>query len=80
LSTTGKLFEKVILKIVQRHIDKRGLLHASQLGFHACHSTTPQCMRLTDHVTLNFDNNMTMAAVLLDIEEAFDTTWQLGLL
>jgi hypothetical protein len=31
-----------------------------------------------DHVTLNF--NMSMAAVFLDIEKAFDTTWHTGLL
>jgi hypothetical protein len=37
-------------------------------------------MRLTDHVTLNFNNNMSTAAILLDIEEAFGTTWHLGLL
>jgi hypothetical protein len=28
LSTTGKLFKKVILNIVQRHIEERGLLNA----------------------------------------------------
>jgi hypothetical protein len=33
-----------------------------------------------DHVTLNFNNNMSTAAVFLDIEKAFDTTWQPGLL
>jgi retron-type reverse transcriptase len=37
-------------------------------------------MRLTDHVTLNFNNNMSTAAVFLDIEKAFDTTWHSGLL
>jgi hypothetical protein len=31
-------------------------------------------MRLMDHVTLNFNNNMTTAAVFLDSEKAFDTT------
>jgi hypothetical protein len=36
-------------------------------------------MRLTDHVTLNF-NNMSTAEVFLDIEKAFDTTWHTGLL
>jgi hypothetical protein len=36
-------------------------------------------MRLIDHVTLNF-NNMSTAAVFLDIEKAFDTTWHNGLL
>jgi hypothetical protein len=70
LSTTGKLFQKVILKIVQRHIEERDLLNVSQFGFRARHSTI-QCMRLTDHVTLNFINNI--AAVFLDIEKAFDT-------
>jgi hypothetical protein len=39
-SVTGKLFKKVILKIVQRHIEERGLLNASQFDFRARHSTT----------------------------------------
>jgi hypothetical protein len=37
-------------------------------------------LSLTDHVTLNFNNNMSTAAVFLDIEKAFDTTWHPGLL
>jgi hypothetical protein len=37
-------------------------------------------MRLTDYVTLNFNNKMSTAAVFLDIEKAFDTTWHYGLL
>jgi hypothetical protein len=52
----------VILKVVQKHIKTRKLLDASQFGFHARHSTTLQCMRLADHVTLNF-NNKTSTAV-----------------
>jgi hypothetical protein len=36
-------------------------------------------MRLVDHVTLN-PNNMSTAAVFLDIEKAFDTTWHPGLI
>jgi hypothetical protein len=67
LSTTGKLFEKVILKIVQRHTEERGLLNLSQFGFRARHNTTFQYMRLTDHVTLNFNNNMSTAAIILRI-------------
>jgi hypothetical protein len=80
LSMMGKLFEKVILQILQKHINERDLLNASQFGFRACHSTTLQCMRLTDHVTFNFNNKMSTAAVLLDVEKAFDTTWHSGLL
>jgi hypothetical protein len=37
-------------------------------------------MRPTDHITLNFKNNMSTAAVFLNIEKAFDTTWLPGLL
>jgi hypothetical protein len=37
-------------------------------------------MRLTDHVTLNFNNKIFTVAVFLDIEKAFDTTWHSGLL
>jgi hypothetical protein len=37
-------------------------------------------MRLADHVTLNFNNNMQTAAVFLDIEKAFVTIWYFGLL
>jgi hypothetical protein len=80
LSTTGKLFEKVILKIAQRHIEERGRLNASHFGFCTNHSTTFQYMRLTGHVTLNFSNNMSTTAVFLGIEKAFDKTQHLGLL
>jgi hypothetical protein len=74
LSTSGNLFHKVILQLLQKHIDKRGLLNVSQFGFRARHNTTLQCMRLADHVTLNFNNNMFTAAVFLD----FDTSWHSG--
>jgi hypothetical protein len=37
-------------------------------------------MRLEDHVTLNFNSNMSTAVVVSDIEKAFDTTWHSGLL
>jgi hypothetical protein len=55
LSTAEKLFEKVNLKFLQKHIDERGLLNASQFGFRARHNTTLQCMRLANHITLNFN-------------------------
>jgi hypothetical protein len=71
LPSTGKLFEKVILQIVQKHIREKHLLNANQFGFHARHSTTLQCMRLADHVTLNFNNKMSIAVIFLDIKKPF---------
>jgi hypothetical protein len=81
LFTAGKLFEKVILNIFQRHSEERGLLNASQFCFCVHHNMALQCMRLMDHVTLNVNNNMSTPVVFLDIEKAFDsTTWDLDLL
>jgi hypothetical protein len=82
LSTTGKLrvFETVILKIVQNRVGEKGLLNPSQFRFRARHSKTLQCMMLTVHAILNFNNKMSAAAVFLDIEKVFDITCQLGAL
>jgi hypothetical protein len=63
LSTTGKLFEKVILKIAQRYIE--GKLKVSQFGFRARHSTTLQYMRLTDHVISNFNQQHVYGCCIL---------------
>jgi hypothetical protein len=41
----------------------------ARLVFRARHSVTLQCMRLTDHVTLNITTNMSTAAIFLDIEK-----------
>jgi hypothetical protein len=51
-----------------------------QINLASVRITTLQCMRLADHVTLNFNNKMSTAAVFLDTEKAFDTTWPTGLL
>jgi hypothetical protein len=51
------------------HSRKYRMLNASQFAFRARHSTTLQCMRLTDHVTSNFKNSMSTASVFLGIEK-----------
>jgi hypothetical protein len=51
-------------------------LNASQFGFRALHRKTLQCVKLTDHVTLNFNNKMATTVVFSDVEKAFDMTWQ----
>jgi hypothetical protein len=40
----------------------------------SCHNVTLQCMKLTNHVILNFNNNMFMAVKFMDIKKALDTT------
>jgi hypothetical protein len=72
LCTTGKFFQKLILRKIQKHIKGRNLLNANQFGFRADRITTLQFVRLADHVTLNLNKNMSTANVFLDIEKAFD--------
>jgi hypothetical protein len=72
---THKLFEKLTLKRIKKHTEERNLLNASHFGFQADHRTTLRRMRLTDHITQNFNNNTLMAAVFLDIKKPFKTTW-----
>jgi hypothetical protein len=48
-----------------------------QASLDSVHLTPQQSMRLTDHVTLNF-NNVSKAVVLFDLEKAFDTMWHAG--
>jgi hypothetical protein len=69
LPSTGILFEKAILQIVQKHVREKHLLNANQFGFRARHSTALKCMRLANHVTLNFNNKMSTATVFLDTEK-----------
>jgi hypothetical protein len=65
LSTTDKVFEKVIPKFVQRHIEERGLLNVNEFSSRAHHNTTFQCIRPTGEVTVNFSNNMSTAAIYI---------------
>jgi hypothetical protein len=80
LSSAGKLYEKLILRTIQKYTEERSSQNARQFGFRTNHSMALQCMRLTEHVTLNFNNNMSRAVVFLDIEKAFGTTRNSGLL
>jgi hypothetical protein len=79
-STTDKLFEKLILRPFQKHIEERELRHAIQYDHRAHLSTTFQCMRLTERVAIKFNKNMSAAAVFTDIEKALDTIWRSGLI
>jgi hypothetical protein len=78
----GKLFEKVILKMIQSHTEARDMLNGSQFGFHARHSTTLhyEYMKLMDHVALNLNSDVSMVTVFSLTFKRVDKTWHLGLL
>jgi hypothetical protein len=45
-----------------------------QFDFSALYNTKLQCLKLEDHVPLDFNNSMFATAVLLDMEKALDTS------
>jgi hypothetical protein len=61
-------------------IGERDHINARHFGLRTCHSITLQGIWLMDHIILNFNNDMSTAAVFLNNEKAFDATWHLGLL
>jgi hypothetical protein len=73
----GNLPQKLVLRTIQNHTEESNLLNASQFCFPVHHSTS---MYGADHITLNVNNNISMAAVFLDTEKSSDTTWHSGLL
>ena len=74
MDTIGKLFEKILVRILQE-INERGLLRAEQFGFRPKHSTSLQLARLVERITRNFGEKRLTGAVFLDVAKAFDTVW-----
>jgi hypothetical protein len=70
---TGKVFEKAVLKIIERRIEERCLLCAGQFDSRSRNSTTLQFMKLTD--LIDFMNiNISAVALILDIIKASGDT------
>ncbi|GJQ70228.1 hypothetical protein Trydic_g22681 [Trypoxylus dichotomus] len=67
---------KVLEKIIQRRflevVSEKEILPGFQFGFRQEHSTTHQLLRITEHITEHLDKSTPTAAVILDIEKAFD--------
>lgn len=76
LSSTSKLFEKLMLLHLVPHIQPR----VEQFGFRAEHSTTHQLSRVLHHMAAAWNRKEVTVAVLLDMEKAFDRVWHPGLL
>jgi hypothetical protein len=57
----------------------KGTLTKEATLMEASHSTTSQYIGLTDHVTSNFNNNLSTDAVLLDIGKTINKTYHSGL-
>lgn len=80
LPILSKLLEKMILKRLQPVIEERKLIPNHQFGFRQQHSTIEQVHRVVDIIYKALETKTYCAAALLDISQAFDKVWHVGLL
>ena len=76
LSAVAKLFEKLLLALLQPYIPPR----TEQYGFRSGHSTTLQVARVIHHAAHTLNRKENVAAAFLDVSHAFDRVWHAGLL
>ncbi|GBP86543.1 RNA-directed DNA polymerase from mobile element jockey [Eumeta japonica] len=75
LSHIAKLFERIALRRLLRHLTPR----QEQFGFRCGHSTTLQLARVLHHMAAEHNRGRRTVGVFLDIEKAFDRVWHPGL-
>lgn len=80
LSCLSKIFERIILIRLNKHIRENEIIPNTQFGFRAQHSTSHQLLRITNNIKSNYSNKKSTGMVLMDIEKAFDSVWHKGLL
>lgn len=78
LSILSKLFEKLLLKRLKPQSEK--LIHEHQFGFREQHATIEQVHRVVEQINNTFENKKFCTAAFLDITQAFDKVWHVGLL
>lgn len=79
LPIMSKIFEKLLLKRLDRIIKQRNLIPTHQFGFRNKHSTIDQVHRITNIIEKTFEEKKVCSAVFLDVAQAFDRVWHEGL-
>lgn len=80
LPVTSKVFEKLFLKRLLPIIRERDLIPDHQFGFRQEHSTIQQVHRIVDVIRQALESKQYCSAAFLDVRQAFDKVWHLGLL
>lgn len=78
LNTMSKALEAIFCEFFDEFLVKNGLYDKDQFGFRFKHSTVQQILRVTEHITLQFNQNRNTGAVFLDVAKAFDSVWHNG--
>jgi len=78
LNTLSKVYERLLLTRLQTY--STPLIRPEQFGFRHHHSTTLQLVNVLDEIISAKNLTRKTAAVLLDVQKAFDKVWHPGLI
>lgn len=80
LPCLSKVFEKLLIKILQPKVEEKNIVPEHQFGFKCQHSTIEQIHRIVNRIESNLEERKVCAAAFLDVSQAFDRVWHTGLL
>ena len=75
-----KLVERMINRRLYSWLEKSGKLHKNQAGFRKGRQTIDQLIRLAQQTADAFQQKKSVAAVFVDLKQAYDHVWRDGLL
>ena len=73
LTSTSKVFEKVVFTQLYDYFQKNSLFYPNQYGFRKLHSTEFAALELTDRILKDIDEKNISLAIFMDLSKAFDT-------
>jgi exonuclease III len=76
----ARLFEKILLDRVQKHLQQKKILIDQQSGFRRARQTRDNIFLLTQKARQGFNEKKQTLAIFFDITAAFDKVWHAGLL
>lgn len=79
LPTLSKVFEKLIFQRLLPIVETQHILPDHQFGFRYHHSTIHQTHRLVNKIHDAIESKQYCSAAFLDISQAFDKVWHIGL-
>lgn len=80
LPNIGKVYKMVINDIINIFCSENSLLPENQFGFRARHFNIHAINKLVSDINWALINDDCLGACLVDLEKAFDTIWQEGLI
>ena len=80
LPVAAKVFEKLLLKRIRPELEENKLIPDHQFGFRQQYSTIEQVHRIVRKINNDLERKRYCSAVFIDVSQAFDKVWHLGLL